>query len=50
MMEYMEKVHRILVNHGKRDALSLEEQLIIEECFKRGNTENQCAGFLLDNR
>ena len=48
MTEYMERVHRILVNKGHRGSLTLAEQLIIEECFKRGNTENSCVAILLD--
>lgn len=48
MIEYMQQVHRILVAKGLRVYLTEAQQIIVEECFKRGNSVNSCVEILLE--
>lgn len=51
MNEYMTEVLNLWIQKqplGHRSGLSLAQQLIVEECFKRGNSVNGCVTILLD--
>lgn len=50
MLDYIEQVQQLLVGRGKNRGLSDSELLIIEECFKTGFPENQCASYILELR